>query len=236
MKSSSLVSMVESWSKSEAFVNCESVDPHNNSLKLSNGKTFTYKALVLAPGLNQSMDHIPGLRQMSETPESDLVFVHELDLLRYKRNAWMGYQNRYGDMLCYSPKTPYKGEGCDFYALYFEHLLRDALTLGYASNGARIQFWTPNKEIYQFPYANEVVLDECQKRGIDVYFGWEMIEVKKNHLNEKIAVFKNVDSGEVIEKDFESMSINPASKPHEWLSTSGLTDDKGMIDVNKYTL
>jgi hypothetical protein len=49
-----------------------------------------------------------------------------------------------------------------------------------ASAGARLQFYTPNKEIYQFPYANEIALDECHKRGIDVFFGWEMIEVKKD--------------------------------------------------------
>jgi len=31
-----------------------------------------------------------------------------------------------------------------------------------------------------FPYANEVVLDECHKRGIEVHFGWEMMQVKRN--------------------------------------------------------
>jgi hypothetical protein len=47
-----------------------------------------------------------------------------------------------------------------------------------SSAGARIQYWTPNKEIYRFPYANEVALDECHKRGIDVMLGYEMLEVK----------------------------------------------------------
>jgi hypothetical protein len=27
-------------------------------------------------------------------------------------------------MICYSPKFPYKGEGTDFYALYYEHFMR----------------------------------------------------------------------------------------------------------------
>jgi hypothetical protein len=87
-----------------------------------------------------------------------------------------------------------------------------------------------------FPYANEVILDECHKRGIDVNFGWEMIEVKHNQYQQKIAVFKNVDSGETIEKDFFSAVINPPSVPHKELVDGGLTDHTGVVDVNPFTL
>lgn len=107
---------------------------------------------------------------------------------------------------------------------------------GRSSANARIQFWTPNKEIYQFAYANEVALDECAKRGIDVMFGWEMLEVKTNDIDQKIAVFKNVDSGEVIEKDFHAACINPPSKPHDFLVNAGVCDAQGGVDVNQYTL
>ena len=62
----------------------------------------------------------------------------------------------------YSPKFPYKGEGCDFYALYYEHMMRQDKLMGLASENARIQYWTPNKEIYRFPYANEIALEECR--------------------------------------------------------------------------
>jgi hypothetical protein len=61
---------------------------------------------------------------------------------------------------------------------------------------------------------NEVILDECHKRGIEVYFGWEMMELKRNDIGEKIAIFKNVHTGDIIEKPFTAANINPASKPH----------------------
>ena len=136
----------------------------------------------------------------------------------------------------YSPKFPYKGEGSDFYALYYEHMMRQDKLLQLASENAKIQYWTPNKEIYRFPYANAVALEECDKRGIEVYFGWEMISMKYNSCGEKIATFKNVDTGETIEKEFNAASINPPSKPHDLITQSGLCDGSGMIDVNKYTL
>lgn len=114
--------------------------------------------------------------------------------------------------------------------------MRQDKLLGRGAANARIQYWTPNKEIFEFPYANEVALEECHKRGIDVMFGWEMIEVKYGPAKCKIAVFRNVDTGEVMEKDFMSACITPPSKSHKFLDDAGLLDGKGGIDVNKYTL
>jgi sulfide:quinone oxidoreductase len=174
---------------------------------------------------------------MEKSHEKDGIFVHVLDHKeRVNRNFWNGWNNTNGDMICYSPKFPYKGEGTDFYALYYEHFMRQDKLQGRAAANARIQFWTPNKEIYQFSYANEVALDECHKRGIDVMLGWEMLEVKKDEHNQKIAIFQNVDTKEIIEKPFNTACINPPSKPHKFLSDAGLTNSWGGIDVNKYTL
>jgi len=60
--------------------------------------------------------------------------------------------------LCYSPNLPYKGEGSDFYPLYYEHFLRQDYLQGKAAKNARILFATPRKQIYEFDYANEVAL------------------------------------------------------------------------------
>ena len=206
-------------------------------MKLSNGKTFSYKALVLAPGFDHTVEPIQGLDEMQKGHEEDNVFVHMMDgKHRTERNFYHGWRNLHGDTICYSPKFPYKGEGTDFYALYYEHFQRMDTLNGRAAANARIQYWTPNKEIYQFPYANEVALDECHKRGIEVMFGWEMIKVAKLANGQKVAHFRHVDSGEVIEKDFHGANINPPSKTHQWIKDAGLADSKGLIDVNKYTL
>jgi sulfide:quinone oxidoreductase len=67
-------------------------------------------------------------------------------------------------------------------------------------------------------------------------FGWEMIKVHKNEVGEKIATFKNVDSGEILEKPFFSACINPPSKTWSELTDAGLVNDQGLVDVNPYTL
>ena len=60
--------------------------------------------------------------------------------------------------------------------------------------------------------------------------------MKYNEHGEKIAVFRNVDTGEVIEKNFFQAVINPPSKPQQELIDGGLTDSQGLVDVNPYTL
>lgn len=100
-----------------------------------------------------------------------------------------------------------------------------------------MQYWTPNKYIYEFSYANDVAFEECAKRNIEVMFGWEMIEVKRSEVGEKIAVFRNVDTNEEIEKPFFSAMINPPSETHQVLKdVPHLCDANGGVDVNKYTL
>lgn len=63
-----------------------------------------------------------------------------------------------------------------------------------------------------------------------------MIKVHSNAIGQKIATFKNVDTGEIIEKDFFSAVINPPSKPHQELVDAGITGKDGTVDVNPYTL
>ena len=237
LESGSVSGQVDGWSRIELNNRVVKYLPEQNKVVLANGKEFTYKALVLAPGLNHSDSHIEGLHQMRQTHEMERVFVHMLDnKVTSERNYYHGYNHTNGDMICYSPQGPYKGEGTDFWALYYESFHRAQKTFGRAAAGSRIQYWTPNKHIFRFPYANEVALDECHKRSIDVMFGWEMTKVHTSNIGEKIATFRNVDTGATIEKPFTHMNINPPSPPHKELIDAKLTDSSGMIDVNPYTL
>jgi len=70
--------------------------------------------LVLATGFDHRNDLIEGLPELEKTHESDNVFVHMLDTKeRADRNYYHGWNNANGNLICYSPKFPYKGEGTD---------------------------------------------------------------------------------------------------------------------------
>ena len=237
LETGSVSGQVEAWSKMDVGHTVTKYIPAENKVVLSNGKEYTYKALVLGTGFDHSDHHIEGLPEMRAGHEEDNVYIHMLDeKYTSERNYYHGWNHSHGDMICYSPAGPYKGEGNDFYALYYESFMRQDKLHGRSTAGARIQYWTPNKEISKFDYANEVMLDECHKRGVDVMFGWEMLKVHKNEIGEKIATFRNVDTGATLEKPFTHANINPPSKAHSNLVESNIVNSEGLIDVNPYTL
>lgn len=206
-------------------------------MKLSNGREYTYKALVIAPGLDHRDDMIPGLHDIMALPEEENCYVHIFDdKYRPSKNYYHGWNHRNGDMLCYSPAAPYKGEGTDFWALYYESFLRQDQINGLSSLSARICHYTPNKWIYKFPYANEVAMEECHKRGIDVNLGWELVRIAMNSVGEKVGTFKHVDTGATKDHPFTHVNINPTSVPHKELVDSGIAGKNGMVPVCPYTL
>ena len=99
--------------------------PDENKVLLSNGREYTYKALVVATGLDHRSDLIEGLPELEKTPMHENVYTHLLQgPEKMRRNYYHGWSHVSGDMVCYSPKAPYKGEGNDFMALYYESFLR----------------------------------------------------------------------------------------------------------------
>lgn len=237
LESSAVSSQVDPWSRTDVGAKVVQYKPNENKVVLSNGREYTYKALVIAPGLDHRDDKIEGLQELQTLPEEENCYVHIFDdKYRPSRNYYHGWNHRNGDMLCYSPKAPYKGEGSDFWALYYESFLRQDQVQGLSSASARITYWTPNKWIYKFPYANEIALEECHKRGIDVNLGWELMKIQMNSVGEKVGTFKHVDSGAMRDHPFTHVNINPTSQPHQELVDSGIAGKNGMVDVCPYTL
>lgn len=237
LESGSVASQVDASSRVDSNLRATKIDPDNNKITVSNGKEYTYKALVYAPGFDSKVDNIKGLRAFEDAGDQTNVFSHIPDKIeRLERNYYHGFQQYAGDFIVYDPARPFKDEGSSFYSFYYEYIHRQDTLHGRTAKNAKVQYWTPNKSIFDFKYANEVVLDDCEKRGIEVFLGWELLEVKYNEYGEKIGVFKNVDTGETIEKDFHGMSVNPNHNTQKEALESGLCDANGLIDVNPYTL
>jgi hypothetical protein len=139
LESGTVSSQVEAWSRSDVGHKVTKYMPNENKLVLSNGREYTYKALVLAPGFDHRSAHIEGLEEMEKGPEEDGVFVHMLDNKeRTSRNYYHGWNHTNGDMICYSPAGPYKGEGNDFHALYYESFMRQDKLQGRSAAGSKI--------------------------------------------------------------------------------------------------
>lgn len=49
LESSTISAQVDNWSRSDIGAQVSTYSPHDNKVVLSNGREYTYKALVLAP-------------------------------------------------------------------------------------------------------------------------------------------------------------------------------------------
>lgn len=111
MDTGTLSAMIDTWSKIESGTEVTKLDPNANKISLSNGKEFSYKALVLGAGFDHSCEYIEGLSEFDQGHDDNNVFVHQLDSkARLERNFYNGFMHRGGDYLNYSPAVPYKGE------------------------------------------------------------------------------------------------------------------------------
>ena len=76
------------------------------------------------------------MRQTAFYEDTAMAIIR--DKLRVDRNYYHGWNHNNGDMIVYSPAGPYKGEGSDFYALYYESFLRQDKLHGRSAANARI--------------------------------------------------------------------------------------------------
>jgi NADH dehydrogenase FAD-containing subunit len=125
LESGTVSAQIDPWSRTDTFAKVTQFIPEENKVRLSNGREYTYKALVVNTGFKHSSEHIEGLSHYEHAKGENNVFIHAVDTKeRVDKNYYHGWNHTNGDMICYSPKFPYKGEGTDFYALYYEHFLR----------------------------------------------------------------------------------------------------------------
>jgi len=61
LESATVSAQIEPWSRMDTFSKVTQFLPEQNKLRLSNGREYTYKSLVLSPGFHHSAEYIEGL-------------------------------------------------------------------------------------------------------------------------------------------------------------------------------
>ena len=61
LETATVSAQCENWSRLDTFQKVTEIKPHENKVVLSNGREYTYKALVLATGFDHKSENIEGL-------------------------------------------------------------------------------------------------------------------------------------------------------------------------------
>lgn len=218
------------------------IDPKNNKVVDDRGIEFSYKSLVLNTGLDHSYKNMPFLEKYLKDGElgKSRVFVHNpSDDDHIERNRRIISMHKDNDLIVYLPKLPSRREAYDAWYLKLDTYLSWGLQSGAHPKSMKIRVITPNKNLFNFPFANEVVMDEISQRSmIETHFGWELVNVEvveKPNATLRYATFKN-EKGEEMRMPFGTLVLTPNNKKREIYNGNDLADEHGQVTVNPYTL
>jgi len=220
------------------------INPSENKLTDNRGQTFTYKALVLSTGLNQKPENDEFINKYVQDGlfGESRVFVHKnSDMENNDRNKRIFSMHKDGDFLLYLPEYPNGREAYDAWYLGLDTYFSWGLQAQTIPQGMKIRVITPNENLFRYPFANEVVMDEIQDRSlIETHFGWKMTDVevspKGPNAVSRHATFKNVNTGEEMRLRFGTLLTTPSNKKRECFNSNDLTDHHGQVTVNPYTM
>lgn len=205
--------------------------PTQNMLSTTSGKNINYDYLVIATGLRLGYEQIQGLKHTDlgvngvgsvyASPEIAKKTWQQMDIFR-KKGGKAVMTLAHTDMKCAG--APLK----------MTFMLHDRLLQSGTRANSDIQFFAPHKTVFSVPVVNANVLSRWKnfESPIHVNFGKKLTGIDTA---KKTAYFANA-LGETEEKDYDFIHIVPPMFAVESVKNSELANEKGWLDVDKYTL
>jgi len=134
-----------------------------------------------------------------------------------------------GDVIFYNSRKPKEIQSALNSSLLFEENLRK--TKGNTiRNLSKIKYYSAEPNIFpNIKYALKLN-DVFEQRNIDTEFNLDLVEVDGDR---QIAKFKNSKTGNVEEKHFDFLFINPDTVQSDVITSSGLADQNGELNIDK---
>lgn len=207
----------------------EAVDsfiPEKNTVKTRNGLMLTYDYLIVAAGIEINWKAIKGLEEALGTKSvcSNYSFEH----VDYTWDTLRSFKG--GTALFTHPASPVKCGGAPQKIM---HLAEDYFNRSGVRDKSKIVFGSANPAIFDVEKYRNALEKVVDRKQIDTRFRHNLIEIKAD---EKIAVFENLDTGNIIEIAYDMIHVTPYMRAPEFIRNSSLVDENGWVNVHKHTL
>lgn len=223
---SSIIPKGAKWIK-DAVV---SFQPERNELTLKSGSIFSYDYLILAPGIQLNWGAIKGLPET--IGKNNVTSNYSFDYAPYTFECIKAMKPGMTAVFT-SPSTTLKCGGAPQKITY---LAADYFRKHDLKGKVKVDFSTAGKVIFGIKkYAVELqkVVD---KLGVEMHYRHDLIAVDGD---KKMATFKVTDENGItseISKHFDMLHVTPPQSAPDFIAQSPLANDKGWIDVDKYSL
>ncbi|RMG98038.1 MAG: NAD(P)/FAD-dependent oxidoreductase [Deltaproteobacteria bacterium] len=200
------------------------IDPERRTVDLEGGGTVGYEQLVVAPGIRLAWERIEGL----DGAVGDHGIASNYDARFVEKTFPMLDALDAGTAVFTFPKGPIKCAGAPQKIMWLaDHLfrrkgIRGRTNVVFASAGQRIF------GVEKYRVALERLVET---RDIDTRFSHELVAVRPAS---REAVFRHGDREEIVRYDF--IHVTPPQAPPGFIADSGLGNEAGWCDVDKYTL
>jgi sulfide:quinone oxidoreductase len=194
------------------------VDLGNRKVSVKSGKEYTYDYLLIATGARLAPETVPGL-----VDDYNTFYTMEGSLgLREKLNTFEG-----GKIVVTTPEMPIACPGAPSkFTVLLDDYLRYVRTGGIRDK-TEITFLWPINNVGP-PVYNEKVISGFESRGIDRRYNFKTASVDP--------VAKTVTSAEGEKVNYDLLISIPPHRGAKAMLDSGISDDKGWLPTNKYTL
>ena len=214
------------WIKDAAI----SFDPDHNRLTTKEGNIYTYEYLVVAPGIQLNWHLVKGLPET--LGKNNVTSNYSFDLAPYTFECIKAMQPGMNAMFT-SPSTALKCGGAPQKITY---LAGDYYRKHELMGKVKVEFCTAGKVIFGIKKYAVQLQKVADKLQVQMNYRHDLIAVDGPG---KMATFKVTDdAGNVTEvnKHFDMLHVTPPQSAPDFIASSPLANDKGWVEVDKYSL
>ncbi|HMO31452.1 MAG TPA: FAD/NAD(P)-binding oxidoreductase [Lacibacter sp.] len=209
----------------------ESVDrfePDQNRLHTSAGNTYTYDVLIVAAGIQMNWHLVKGLTET--LGKNGVTSNYHKDYAPY---TWECFQTlRDGDAALFTaPSTPTRCGGAPQKIMYLagDYCKKKKIN-------AHIEFVSGGSVIFGIKRYADELMKLVQDYKIDLHFKHDLVEVAGPNRVATFRVTAPDGSTSEVKKTFKLLHVVPPQSAPDFIKESPLADEKGWVDVDKFTL
>jgi sulfide:quinone oxidoreductase len=207
-----------------------SFEPEQNRVTTREGITYTYDYLVVAPGIQLNWHLVKGLPET--LGKNNVTSNYSFDLAPYTFECIKSMKPGMTAMFT-SPSTALKCGGAPQKITY---LAADYFRKHELMGKINVEFCTAGKVIFGIKKYAVQLQKVADKLQVHMNYRHDLIAVDGPN---KMATYKVTDeNGNAIEvtKHFDMLHVTPPQSAPDFIAKSSLANDKGWVDVDKFTL
>lgn len=201
-------------------------DPAHNLVKTRDGRTIQYDFLVVCAGIQINWDAITGLKD--SIGKEGVCSNYSFETVG---STWDNIRDFKGGTAIFT--QPVTGIKCGGAPQKICYLADDYFRKSGVRDKTHVIFASGSNSIFAVERYRNVLEGVIKRKEIDTRFNHSLVAISADT---KDAIFRNIETGEEVSIHYDMIHVTPPMGPPDFISKSPLADEKGWVDVDKYTL